>query len=98
MTRKGPSPLVTSLLVTALILSSQLAPRVEAVCDASRLLPCLPAFGSPYVQPTAECCGRLKEQQPCLCDFMKDPRYRKYVDSPRAKEILQTCQIPYPRC
>ncbi|KAF8010194.1 hypothetical protein BT93_J0968 [Corymbia citriodora subsp. variegata] len=98
MARKGPSPLVASFLMTALVLSSQLAPRAEAECDASQLAPCLPAVMPPFLPPTDACCSGLREQQPCLCDYLKDPRYRRYVESPRAKKILEDCQVPYPQC
>lgn len=98
MTGKAPSPFVASFLVTALVLSSQLAPRVEADCDAAQLMPCLPAFGSPPMDPSPECCARLKEQQPCFCGYMRDRRYSRFVKSPRAREILEYCKIPYPQC
>ncbi|KAI3430020.1 AAI domain-containing protein [Psidium guajava] len=94
MTRKGPSPFVASFLMTALVVSSQLVPGAEAGCDATQLAPCLPSFMPPFPPPTDTCCGKLKEQQPCFCDYMKDPRFGKYVKSPRAKEVLRLCKIP----
>ncbi|PKI69942.1 non-specific lipid-transfer protein 2-like [Punica granatum] len=81
-------------LLAALLL---LAPRdVGAVtCVASELASCLPAMTSPAA-PTTECCTKLKEQQPCLCGYLKDPTLRMYWSSPNAKKVANTCGIPYP--
>ncbi|KAJ7943111.1 Non-specific lipid-transfer protein 2 [Quillaja saponaria] len=37
--------------------------------------------------PTAVCCSKLKEQKPCLCQYVKDPNLQKLVNSPNAKKM-----------
>ncbi|GAA0175795.1 hypothetical protein LIER_28903 [Lithospermum erythrorhizon] len=69
------------------------AKQTKAVdCDATKLAPCLPAFQDGSA-PTSSCCKNLKEQEPCLCQFAKDPNYKKYVDSPNSKKIAAACKV-----
>ncbi|KAG7543281.1 Bifunctional inhibitor/plant lipid transfer protein/seed storage helical domain [Arabidopsis thaliana x Arabidopsis arenosa] len=46
--------------------------------------------------PSTECCDKLKEQQTCFCDYLKDPRVSHYISA--AKQILAACGIPFPSC
>ncbi|OWM84645.1 non-specific lipid-transfer protein 2-like [Punica granatum] len=91
-------PMTPALFITVavLLLAAAAAPKAVAVtCDAKELLACLPAFeGSPT--PSSECCSKLKEQQPCLCGYLKDPNLKKYWGSPKAKTIADACGVPYP--
>ncbi|CAH2036482.1 unnamed protein product [Thlaspi arvense] len=67
----------------------------ENLCNPLRLLPCLPAttIGLP---PTPECCNRLKVQESCLCDYIKNPDYS--ISSPKSRIMLEACKVPYPSC
>lgn len=71
--------------------------EVDVTCTAMELEPCLSAFTSGE-KPTGECCTKLDEQKPCLCDYIKNPAYKKYVDSPNARKVLAACNIPLPSC
>ncbi|KAK8518901.1 hypothetical protein V6N13_017834 [Hibiscus sabdariffa] len=85
-------------VVMAMVLFSGKTRTAEAVtCNPTELGPCLPAFTSP-ADPTAICCGKLNEQQPCLCEYMKNPALKPYVDSPNAKRVSSYCKIPWPQC
>ncbi|CAN8272492.1 unnamed protein product [Cochlearia groenlandica] len=66
-------------------------------CTTIELTGCQQAilFGD---KPTMECCGTLRAQQLCFCDFIKNPSFTKYVSSPQARKILKACGIPYPQC
>ncbi|KAG7564007.1 Bifunctional inhibitor/plant lipid transfer protein/seed storage helical domain [Arabidopsis suecica] len=81
------------------VLVSFLAPinSVIQACDKIEITGCIPAilYGD---KPTPECCGKMKAQQPCFCDFIKNPVFNKYVTSPQARAILKFCGIPYPTC
>ncbi|RWR82076.1 non-specific lipid-transfer protein 2 [Cinnamomum micranthum f. kanehirae] len=86
---------VVGLMVVLLICN---LPASESVtCQPTELSPCAPAIigGS---APTPLCCTKLNEQKPCLCQYMKDPNLRKYIDSPNAKKVAQICKIPFPKC
>uniref|UniRef100_J3LJ65 Bifunctional inhibitor/plant lipid transfer protein/seed storage helical domain-containing protein n=1 Tax=Oryza brachyantha TaxID=4533 RepID=J3LJ65_ORYBR len=49
-------------------------------------------------KPTAACCSSLRAQQGCFCQFAKDPRYGRYVNSPNARRAVTSCGIAVPRC
>ncbi|EOA25435.1 hypothetical protein CARUB_v10018768mg [Capsella rubella] len=70
---------------------------VKPPCNQIEITDCISAilYGD---KPTAKCCGEMKAQQPCFCDFIKNPVFNKYVTSPQARAILQSCGIPYPIC
>ncbi|KAL1207020.1 putative non-specific lipid-transfer protein AKCS9 [Cardamine amara subsp. amara] len=71
--------------------------EVDVTCVATELRPCLPAL-TLGGNPTDECCTKLNEQKPCLCDYIKNPAYSKYVSSPNARKVLAACNVPYPSC
>ncbi|KAG8074698.1 hypothetical protein GUJ93_ZPchr0006g41616 [Zizania palustris] len=72
--------------VAALALCALLAVAASA-CDPSALTPCMSAIML-GAAPTADCCARLLEQQPCLCQYARDPSYRGYVTSPSAQSAI----------
>lgn len=89
--------------VVALILSMQavLLGELRAVnavtCDVMELSPCHDAITT-GVPPLKACCDKLKEQKPCLCGYIKDPKFSKYVNSPYSKVIETACNTPKPKC
>lgn len=90
--------LVFSAAVLSLTLVSGPLYVAEAVdCNVIELLPCLPAITTP-APPTEECCAKLKEQEPCLCGYLKDPQYSKYISLPGAQKISTACGVPFPQC
>ncbi|CAN6727739.1 unnamed protein product [Malus baccata var. baccata] len=48
--------------------------------------------------PTPVCCKKLKEQSPCLCQYVKNPNLQRLVNSPNAKKVADTCGSPFPTC
>ncbi|CAN6845700.1 unnamed protein product [Brassica oleracea var. botrytis] len=44
---------------------------------------------------SAECCGKLKEQE---CGYIQNPLFSQYVTSANVHMVLATCGIPYPTC
>ncbi|KAL4281236.1 hypothetical protein GQ457_03G003820 [Hibiscus cannabinus] len=67
-----------------------------AVCDPLQLCPCMTALVS--MAPSAKCCSKLKEQQPCLCGYIKNPAFGQYVKNPKAKKFAAICKVPWPQC
>lgn len=102
MATKPAQVLLAALAAWAvvLLLLCAAAPRgadAATACDATQLTPCAGAIigNSP---PTAACCSRLKEQQPCLCTYARDPKLQRYVNSPNGKNAMATCKVPMPSC
>ncbi|CAN8295102.1 unnamed protein product [Cochlearia groenlandica] len=81
-----------------LLAVSCLAPtKAEDACNPMDLQTCAGAIQT-GAQPSTECCGKLKEQQTCLCGYMKNPAFSQYITPEKAHQILAACDIPYPSC
>ncbi|KAK1412362.1 hypothetical protein QVD17_33551 [Tagetes erecta] len=89
----------TTLCATAILVmilgASQTATAVT--CQVTQLAPCAAAISSSS-QPSKQCCAKIKEQRPCLCQYMKNPSLKVYVSSPNAKKVANTCGVPIPKC
>ncbi|CAI9259884.1 unnamed protein product [Lactuca saligna] len=66
-------------------------------CMVTELAPCADAFSSSS-PPSQQCCTKLKEQRPCLCQYMKNPSLKSYVVSPNAQKVATSCGLPTPKC
>ncbi|KAK4607933.1 hypothetical protein RGQ29_001665 [Quercus rubra] len=66
-------------------------------CNPLELSACASAITSASA-PSAACCSKLKEQRPCLCQYVKDPNLKKLVNSPNARTVASTCGTPFPQC
>ncbi|OAY80272.1 non-specific lipid-transfer protein 2-like [Ananas comosus] len=85
-----------TFLSTLLLLSA--ASVVAAVtCNPMALSPCADAIlkGAP---PTAGCCGKLRQQRPCFCQYQKNPSLQGYINSPNSKKVASACGVPIPSC
>ncbi|KAK2652308.1 hypothetical protein Ddye_012164 [Dipteronia dyeriana] len=72
-------------------------PAAEAVtCNPFELGPCMPAFTTGML-PSLPCCMRLKDQQYCMCDYLRNPVYKEFLDSDSGIKIITLCGIPSPR-
>lgn len=88
---------VVVLSSLAPIKSTVVVNSVKPPCTEIEITGCVPAI---FVgtKPSDECCGKLKAQQPCFCDFIKNPTFNKLVTSPQARAALAFCGIPFPTC
>ncbi|CAA6661308.1 unnamed protein product [Spirodela intermedia] len=74
------------------------APLAESVnCNPFELIPCSGAIFS-LEPPGSDCCARLREQQPCFCQYLNDPSLRSYVGSRNGRRVAATCGVRSPRC
>ncbi|CAL4909423.1 unnamed protein product [Urochloa decumbens] len=92
---KPAAQVVFAALAVVLVLAA--AGAEAATCDATQLAPCAGAIIG-NAAPTAACCSRMKEQQPCLCTYARDPNLQRYVNSPNGKKTLAACRVPVPSC
>ncbi|ERN17260.1 hypothetical protein AMTRI_Chr12g268960 [Amborella trichopoda] len=87
-----------SVLILALVvLVGNFLPCYSVTCNVSYLSPCIGAIYKAQA-PSPTCCSRLKEQQPCLCQYIANPQFRSIVNSDNAKKVAQTCKSPFPKC
>ncbi|KFK43095.1 hypothetical protein AALP_AA1G079200 [Arabis alpina] len=83
---------VSSLAPTKAVVGSE-----KVACNVMELQPCLAALQSGG-NPSPDCCGKLKEQESCLCEYIKNPLFGQYVSSANAQKILGACGVPLPTC
>ncbi|KAL7149387.1 hypothetical protein ABFS83_05G037100 [Erythranthe nasuta] len=66
-------------------------------CNPVQLSPCAAAISSSG-NPSGQCCAKIKQQRPCLCQYMKNPFLQKLINSPGAKKVAASCGTPFPTC
>ncbi|EOA15675.1 hypothetical protein CARUB_v10006242mg [Capsella rubella] len=83
---------LSSLALTKTMVSAEI---VKATCAVEDLQVCKSAVTTES-PPSMECCAKLKEEQSCICDYLKDPSVSQYITA--AKRVLAACDIPLPSC
>ncbi|XP_037431843.1 non-specific lipid-transfer protein 2P-like [Triticum dicoccoides] len=68
-----------------------------AACEVGQLTVCMPAITT-GAKPSDACCGNLRVQQACFCQYAKDPSLARYITSPHARETLVSCGLAVPHC
>lgn len=86
---------VAFCVVLVLLLGTQVCRAIT--CNPLELSACAIAITTSST-PTALCCSKLKEQKPCLCQYVKDPNLQKLINSPNARNVANTCGTPFPTC
>lgn len=84
------------MVVTVLLAETELS-MGGVTCNALQLSACASAITSSN-PPTDVCCSKLKEQRPCLCQYLKDPNLKRLVSSPNARKVADACGSPFPTC
>lgn len=85
-------------LVVLVVLAAAAAETASAAsCNAGQLAACAPAITA-GARPSASCCSNLKAQQGCFCQFVKNPTYGRYINSPNARKVVASCGVSVPRC
>ncbi|KAK4376408.1 hypothetical protein RND71_002704 [Anisodus tanguticus] len=87
---------IFAIVLLVLVQETKVA-KADVRCNPLQLSPCANAITS-STTPSTICCSKLKEQRPCLCKYMKDPRLQKMISSPNAKKVATTCGSPFPTC
>ena len=88
---------VAATLMLALVVLAAAPGGARAACQASQLAVCASAILS-GAKPSGECCGNLRAQQGCFCQYAKDPTYGQYIRSPHARDTLTSCGLAVPHC
>ncbi|EEF35397.1 Nonspecific lipid-transfer protein, putative [Ricinus communis] len=88
---------VTPFFMLVLLLGETVQVTSAVTCDPVELSACANAITSSS-PPSAICCSKLKQQRPCLCQYVKNPNLQKLVNSPNAKKVATICGSPFPNC
>lgn len=86
---------VFALGVLLLLLGARPA-EAAASCNPASLSPCSRALFGGAVTPG--CCAQLRAQQPCLCQYARNPAYSSYVNGPVAQSVTKACGLPKMKC
>ncbi|GMP59627.1 hypothetical protein CsSME_00022843 [Camellia sinensis var. sinensis] len=87
---------VCSVLVL-ILLAYEAQVSMAVTCNLTELNSCVGAITS-GTPPSKLCCSKIKEQKPCLCQYVKNPNLKKYITSPNARKVATTCGVPIPKC
>ncbi|KAH6797055.1 Bifunctional inhibitor/lipid-transfer protein/seed storage 2S albumin superfamily protein [Perilla frutescens var. hirtella] len=88
---------VAALWVVVMLVVMAAEVHEAADCNPTALMPCLGAISGGQ-EPSNNCCSKLKEQQPCFCQYIKNPAFKPYIDSPNARKVAAACNVTIPTC
>ncbi|KAK1302159.1 putative non-specific lipid-transfer protein [Acorus calamus] len=82
------------LSVALALLVAHVPMTVSVTCDPNELSSCLLPilFGT---TPSTTCCQKLREQQPCFCEYIANPDYQGYITSPNALKPPIHATMPF---
>ncbi|XP_058088453.1 non-specific lipid-transfer protein 2-like [Magnolia sinica] len=86
-----------ALFVTLALLLINVPVSESVTCNPMQLSSCASAILA-SAPPTSACCTKLKEQKPCLCQYLKNPNLKKYINNGNAKRVSRACSTPFPNC
>lgn len=89
-------PALALCFAAAVLLLVAARPADAASCNPASLSPCGRALFGGAVTPG--CCAQLKAQQPCLCQYARNPAYSSYVNGPVAQSVTKACGLPKMKC
>jgi uncharacterized membrane-anchored protein len=95
MASKAVAMLAAVLLVAAAMGGAGVASAQQ--CNSTELEVCVSAIVG-GAAPTASCCASLRSQEPCFCQYVRNPAYNPYINSPNARKTLTSCGIAMPQC
>ncbi|KAI0488920.1 hypothetical protein KFK09_028759 [Dendrobium nobile] len=95
---KNPSLLAVYIAFSAalLLLCGEPPAAVAVKCDPSELRVCAGAIMW-STSPSTKCCEKLKEQEPCFCQYMNDPDLSGYIKSENTKKLEEKCEVSLPK-
>ncbi|XP_021909394.1 non-specific lipid-transfer protein 2-like [Carica papaya] len=86
-----------SVFTLLVLLLAEAEVSMAVTCTPTQLSSCVSAITSSS-PPTKLCCTKIREQRPCLCQYMKNQTLRKFINTPNAKRVAKTCGTPFPTC
>lgn len=95
--KKGFVAALFAVVVMAVLVheTTMAAPPPPVVCNPTELASCAGTvfFG---LRPTAECCSKLRVQQPCFCTYIRDPQFKQFLVSSNSAKFTSVCNVTIP--
>nr|GFA17669.1 non-specific lipid-transfer protein 2-like [Tanacetum cinerariifolium] len=88
---------VVALSVAAMVFIGEILGATAVTCNYLELVPCSGAITSSQA-PSGACCGKIREQRPCLCGYLRNPSLRSLVSPAAAQRIASQCGVSVPQC
>nr|GEU95877.1 non-specific lipid-transfer protein 2-like [Tanacetum cinerariifolium] len=88
---------VVALSVAAMVFIGEIPGATAVTCNYLELVPCSGAITSSQA-PSGACCGKIREQRPCLCGYLRNPSLRSLVSPAAAQRIASQCGVSVPQC
>ncbi|KAL4581637.1 hypothetical protein LXL04_006163 [Taraxacum kok-saghyz] len=87
--------LTIMMVAVVTILMMEVHRGMAVVCVPTNLEPCMPFFmnNSPPPPRDSQCCVNVRNMDGCYCEFLKDPKYGKYLRGPNAKKVGNACVV-----
>ncbi|KAL7132438.1 hypothetical protein ABFS83_12G074400 [Erythranthe nasuta] len=87
---------IICVLVLVVIVGDEVGvARAQMSCNPEELSPCSDAIF--YLrQPSDACCGAIRKQIPCLCEYHSDLTLYDFINSPPLLQISTFCNVPFP--
>ncbi|PAN29062.1 hypothetical protein PAHAL_5G197900 [Panicum hallii] len=82
---------------TTVCRASGAGPPPPPQCDPLALRPCAAAVID-GARPSGECCAKVREQEPCLCRYSRNPGLTRYINSREGRRIAAVCRVRRLRC
>ncbi|KAG4128955.1 hypothetical protein CXB51_022107 [Gossypium anomalum] len=83
--------------VMVILLAEAVEVSTAVTCSPTQLSSCVSAITSSS-PPSQLCCSKIKEQKPCLCQYLKNPNLKKFINTGNARKVASTCGTPFPKC
>ncbi|PWA78265.1 bifunctional inhibitor/lipid-transfer protein/seed storage 2S albumin superfamily protein [Artemisia annua] len=89
-------------LIMVMVLSTILMVEVQVGmadnCNPLNLMSCLSSIiGNIPPAPNSPCCNSLHaESESCLCSYVKNPDYGKFLKMPGAGTVAKACSMSWP--
>ncbi|KAL7090960.1 hypothetical protein ACP275_12G075500 [Erythranthe tilingii] len=87
--------IICVLVVVAIVGDEVEVARAQVSCNPVQLSPCAAAIFS-SIEPSNACCGAIRQQISCLCQYQSDPTLQGFINSPAALKISTFCNVPFP--
>ncbi|KAI5330455.1 hypothetical protein PRUPE_5G224300 [Prunus persica] len=91
------SYIAIALYLVVVVLLGKADVSMAVTCNPTELSPCAGAITS-STPPSTICCTKIKQQKPCLCQYLNNPNLKKFVNTPNARKVARTCGTPFPKC
>lgn len=92
---RSPTYMAVCAVAIMVVVLARSNVSMAVTCLVSDLSYCMPAFSS-AAPPSGLCCNKLKQQSPCLCQYIRNPSLKQYITSPNAKKVSSICGVTFP--